>query len=480
MEKPTERKRAMRDTPGKRTGTPHPLHRPVPADGISAAGSASREEKRKVASGGHTGGGGARPGKPPKKGRTAVTVCLVLLGAVVIFCAGVHLITGSSVFDLFSAAFNDGYTPSAGKDGDDFAPLSQGGSTLPGGLTGDASNGADGEQPPAGYDVTRKEGSYNFLVCGVNTLKGMNNSDTMFLLNFNVKSGEVNIVQLPRDAYFSYYKEKHNFHKINSYYTAYYNKAVSQGKDTEEAIRSGMTALRDFIEDVYCIKLDYYVYLDLKAFVKVVDAVGGVTVDVPMRMDYDDPEGGLAVHLKKGVQHMDGKTALQFVRFRKGYVNSDYGRMDAQKIFMAAFIKQIKENFSVSTAATLATTVFKNLVCDIPADDFVYFAKQAFGCDLGKITMQTLPSGGGMAADGLWYDVVCREEAVETINRALNVYKNLPVSIDGGEGTVQFDRDGILYDHKSEKQTKIYFGKAEEGLTDVYTADEAEDKVHVQ
>lgn len=54
------------------------------------------------------------------------------------------------------------------------------------------------------------------------------------------------------------------------------------------------------------------------------------------------------------------------------------------------------------------------------------------------------------------------------------------MSIDGGEGTVQFDRDGILYDHNSEKQTKIYFGKAEEGLTDVYTADEAEDKVHVQ
>ncbi len=455
---------------------------------ISPQQSSARPEREKPA--GKSGprgrggkGGGKKPAGKRKKSRVILTVLLIVIGVVALVLAGVRLITGSSLFELISAAFNDDYRPSAVGDGGDFAPLVGSGSnaSLPGGLSAGEGEGEDGPvTPPEGYDITRKEGCYNFLVCGVNNLNGTNNSDTMFLLHFDVNEGKVNIVQIPRDAYFSYYKEKHNFHKINSYYTAYYNKARSAGKKEEEAVRAGMSELRAFIEDVYCVKLDYYVYLDLEAFVEVVDAVGGVTVNVPQKMDYDDPEGDLDVHLKPGVQHMDGKTALGFVRFRKGYSNSDYARMDAQKIFMSAFMQQIKDNFSVSTAAKLATTVFDSLVCDIPSDDFVYFAKKAITCDLSNITMQTLPSGGGMADDGLWYDVICREGTVETINRALNVYKALPVTLDGASGSVQFDRDAILYDHESSAQEKIYFGSPADGLTDVYTADEAPDKVKVK
>ena len=70
------------------------------------------------------------------------------------------------------------------------------------------------------------------------------------------------------------------------------------------------------------IKIDHYVKVDFNALVEIVDAVGGVEVDVPQDMKWDMSDtGDIKIDLKKGLQTLDGNKALQLVRFRKGYAN---------------------------------------------------------------------------------------------------------------------------------------------------------------
>jgi anionic cell wall polymer biosynthesis LytR-Cps2A-Psr (LCP) family protein len=83
--------------------------------------------------------------------------------------------------------------------------------------------------------------------------------------------------------------------------------------------------------------------MDFKGFIGVVDALGSVPIDVEKDMDYTDGEDGHVydIHLKKGLQDMDGKTALQYVRFRHD-AQSDFGRADRQRKFLTAISQQMQ------------------------------------------------------------------------------------------------------------------------------------------
>ena len=82
--------------------------------------------------------------------------------------------------------------------------------------------------------------------------------------------------------------------------------------------------------------IDYYVKIDFDAVVKVVDAIGGVEVDVPVTIN----EPLLNIYIKKGRRKLNGKEALMFVRFRRGYAEGDLGRVKQQQKFMTELIKQ--------------------------------------------------------------------------------------------------------------------------------------------
>ena len=79
--------------------------------------------------------------------------------------------------------------------------------------------------------------------------------------------------------------------------------------------------------------MDYTVSVDLQGFVALVDAIGGVTFDVPINMNYEDPYQNLYIHISKGVQTLSGADALKVVRFREGYATQDIGRMETQQNF---------------------------------------------------------------------------------------------------------------------------------------------------
>ena len=80
--------------------------------------------------------------------------------------------------------------------------------------------------------------------------------------------------------------------------------------------------------------------VSLDAFVDIVDLMGGIEFDVPMDMFYEDPSQDLYIDLKAGLQKLDGYEAMGLVRFRKGYVDQDLGRVDIQRQFISACMDQ--------------------------------------------------------------------------------------------------------------------------------------------
>lgn len=99
----------------------------------------------------------------------------------------------------------------------------------------------------------------------------------------------------------------------------------------------------DLLEDGLGIPVDFWAIVDLDGFSGIVDAVGGVEMDLTYDMDYEDPDQDLYIHLKKGVQTLNGDQAEQFVRFRYGYAQGDIGRVDGSESFYECVVQTAEE-----------------------------------------------------------------------------------------------------------------------------------------
>lgn len=144
------------------------------------------------------------------------------------------------------------------------------------------------------------------------------NTDT--ILYVSVVGDEVTLIAIPRDLYLDPWQTK-----INAMY--YYQ---------------GAEGLRRTVSEVLGLPVDYHVIVDLDIFEHVVDALGGVEVNVPYRMQYLDVAGGLDIDLWPGPQVLDGERAADFVRFRES-VRGDYDRIDRVKTLAYAMLQRVRD-----------------------------------------------------------------------------------------------------------------------------------------
>lgn len=178
------------------------------------------------------------------------------------------------------------------------------------------------------------------LVMGESGVDDYKLADTIMIAQYNPKTQSASILSIPRDTYVG----KKDRKTASTNYIASYkiNTVFRSGTNIPEAI--------DRISDITGLELENYVIIDTKALVKLVDAIGGVTFDVPIDMDYDDEGQELAIHLKAGEQLIDGAKAEQLLRFRHNnngstypasYGMEDLGRMKTQRNFITATLKQV-------------------------------------------------------------------------------------------------------------------------------------------
>ncbi|MBQ8837078.1 MAG: LCP family protein [Clostridia bacterium] len=308
---------------------------------------------------------------------------------------------------------------------------------------------------------------YNFLVIGKD--RAAFNTDVLIVVSYNIDDGSVSMMQIPRDTYVQLPDKNGNLRgrKINSQLAVYYNQAHVSGVSYSEALSAACSHLTASFSEILGIPINNYVMLDLEGFVNIVDAIGGVDLEVPRDMYYKDPEQGLYINLKKGYQNLNGDEAEQFIRFRKGYVNADLGRVDAQKIFISAFIEKVQKSFSVDTIVNIVDQLSKYVVTDVSLKDMLYFAKNALSVNPDNITMFTMPGD----VSGKYY-VAYREDTYNMVNTYLNPYK-VPLKSDN------FDPNGSLYDAVGTSMygvyTKTYSGN---NIASTYSAGDTSD-IHI-
>ena len=167
-----------------------------------------------------------------------------------------------------------------------------------------------------------KEKRINVLLMA--TDKGGLLTDTMIIASFDKERNMLNMLSLPRDTKITI---NNKTQKLNAAYAF-----GESGKRQELAIQK--------INELVNLPIHYYAVVDPEGFVNIIDILGGVEIDVPMRMKYDDPAQDLHIDLYPGLQVLDGEKAEQFCRYRKGYADQDLGRQRAQQQFLKALVEQ--------------------------------------------------------------------------------------------------------------------------------------------
>ncbi len=236
-------------------------------------------------------------------------------------------------------------------------------------------------------NLDRISGRSTILLCG--TDEDGTRTDTILLLTLDRNEGSVRLLSIPRDTYAPAYVVP----KINSAYGA-----VGGGE-------KGMEQLMEQVKNVIGFLPDGYALVDLGAFVEAVDLLGGLDFDVPMDMDYDDPDQNLFIHLRAGEQHLTGEQLMWVVRFRSGYANADIGRTEVQRAVLKTAMKQWLRPKTLAALPGLWRIYQENLTTDLSVRNIVWIARVLLKSMGGDMEANVLPGYAAMAGDASVYMV---------------------------------------------------------------------------
>lgn len=242
----------------------------------------------------------------------------------------------------------------------------------------ESASSGDAKEPTSAIDGKNSE---NFLICGLDESEEL--TDVIMLVTVDYKKNTVNILQIPRDSYVK--DDSSSTGKINSVYH-YGDKSLTP-----------INRLIKVINNQYDIKVDHYMTVTLKSFRSVIDAIGGVPINLPQTIGSD--EYG---YLYEGEQVLDGVHAEWLVRHRKTYAEADIGRLKAQRLFMAALVEQVKK-IGATEFLNLIPAMWGQFTTDLTAAELADYAKFGFGVEMSNISMFLLPGEGVMYnGQGLW------------------------------------------------------------------------------
>jgi LCP family protein required for cell wall assembly len=223
-------------------------------------------------------------------------------------------------------------------------------------------------------------------------------TDTIMIASLDPDTKKVDIISVPRDTYYERDGYATSYLKIN---------AVME----TEGVKGAAEAVHNVLQGI---PINYYAVIDYDGVKKIVDAIGGVEIDVPMNMKYTSKKQNLYIDLKKGKQTLDGDHAVQFLRYRKGYNEGDIGRVNAQQMFVKEAIKQ---SLGLNLP-NVAKTVAENVKSDLNLRAILYLASKAGGMSGDNLNSYMLPGRSGeISGSGLSFWLSGEPEEVETMLR---------------------------------------------------------------
>ena len=214
-------------------------------------------------------------------------------------------------------------------------------------------------------DLDLLSGKKNIVVMGCDVRKDdVGRSDTLFVVMLDKSKKNAALLSVPRDTRVKI--KGHGWDKINAAF------AYGGHKLTQETVQGFLG-----------IKLNNYVVVDFQGFKGLVDAVGGVDINVEKRMYYYDPYANFEIDLRPGKQHLDGKTAMQYVRYRDE--EGDIGRIRRQQKFMMALYQQIASKNIIAKVPGVTKQIMSMVKTDLSLKEMV---------ELGNVMRDMLEKDG--------------------------------------------------------------------------------------
>lgn len=261
-------------------------------------------------------------------------------------------------------------------------------------------------------------------------------TDVIFVINYNSKTNKAKVVSVPRDTKVEWTKTQQQ--KLQEYKGT----SISTSKLNEMTSYGGIEHIRDFtidgIENILGVDIDNYVIVTTDAFRQIVDAIGGVEVDVPVLdgegLHYDDNAQDLHIHLDPGIQMLDGDQAEGLVRFRKGYAEGDVGRIKTQQIFLKSFAEKVLSAGTLSKLPQIVPIIFSSVKTDMSLTEIPQYYSHLKKFDLTNLSFNIIP-GEAKHESSKWYFIPNTDEMKPFVDE---VFYDKPAA---GEGTEVITED---------------------------------------
>lgn len=283
-------------------------------------------------------------------------------------------------------------------------------------------NNNDPQDPNSDVDTDEyvKGGKLNILLLGIDAgtigAKEENNrhrSDTMMVVSIDQDKKVVKILSIPRDTRV----------KIPGVGIQKINAAMAYG-GPDLAVKT--------VKEFLGVPIHNYVVVNYKGFRDIVDAIGGVEMDIERPLKYTDKAGGLYIDIKAGHQVLDGKKAEQYVRFRE-YPEGDVGRIKAQQKFVEALTKTLLKPSTLLKLPKIIEAVQQNVRTDIEPLAIASLGNLARQLKADDLKMYMLP-GEGKYISGISYFIPYQKEMYNTIDEIFFDSNNISVAVLNGSG----------------------------------------------
>ena len=227
------------------------------------------------------------------------------------------------------------------------------------------------------------------------------NTDMILYVHFNNETGEMKMLQIPRDTMATTDRSVSGNYRIN-------NIAKTQAADSNSM---NMAALCEQISKMYQLPIDGYMTIRLEMLVQLVDSFGGIELYVPREMDYKGS------HLDQGYQTLNGDACEFLLRTRHIYADSDIGRLNMQRQFYAALFRRLKSIGNIWDVAKLTPAVLNYMETDLSASQLVSFAVSMLKIDSSKIMICQMPIKMAGKYNGEAVVYPARQEDADLLNQ---------------------------------------------------------------
>lgn len=227
------------------------------------------------------------------------------------------------------------------------------------------------------------------------------NTDMILYVHFNNETGEMKMLQIPRDTMVTTDRSVSGNYRIN-------NIAKTQAADSNSM---NMAALCTQVSNMYQLPIDGYMTIRLEMLVQLVDTFGGIELYVPQEMDYKGS------HLDQGYQTLNGDACEFLLRTRHIYPNGDIGRLNMQRQFYAALFRKLKSIGNIWDVARLTPAVLNYMETSLSASQLASFAVSMLKIDSSKIMICQMPIKMAGKYNGQAVVYPARQEDADLLNQ---------------------------------------------------------------